>query len=111
MMNHTAMKNYIVSFGAAIIVVIVLIVLVRFSLLAGVLLAPGMLFATHIVPQSAWDGLHISDTGDVQQIGKVSPWRYIYVVLLVVLNAMIFSLPMMFLMRFWRRASTGREKQ
>jgi len=93
------MKNYVLWFATAIIVVILLIVLVRFSLVANVLLSPGMLLATHIVPHSAWNGLHISDTGDVEQVGRVSPWRYIYVVLLVVLNAMIFSLPMMFLIR------------
>jgi hypothetical protein len=99
MMKHTAMKNYIGSFAAAVIVVILLMVLVRFSLVASVLLSPGMLLATHIVPHSVWDGMHISDTGDVEQVGKVSPWRYIYVALLVVLNAMIFSVPMLFLIR------------
>jgi hypothetical protein len=99
MMRHTVMKNYVLSFATAIIVVILLMVLVRFSLVASILLSPGMLLATHIVPHSTWDGLHISDTGDVEQVGRVSPWRYIYVALFVVLNAMIFSVPMLFLIR------------
>jgi hypothetical protein len=104
MMKHTVMKNYMMSFATAIIVVILLMVLVRFSLVASVLLSPGMLLATHIVPHSAWDGLHISDTGDVEQIGKVSPWRYIYVALVVFLNAMIVTLPILFLRRMVLRS-------
>jgi hypothetical protein len=105
------MKNYIASFGASIIVVILLIVLVRFSLFASLLLAPGMLLATHIVPHSAWDGLHISDTGYVEQVGRVSPWRYVYVAIFLGFNAMIFSVPVLFLIRGFRRRYGTRHEQ
>ena len=74
-MSHSRTKDYVWSFTSALVLVAVLIYLVRFSMLAGVLLSPGMMLATHIVPQSTWDGLRGSDTGEVVQIGKVSPWR------------------------------------
>ena len=90
------MKRVAMSFGISLAVVGLLMAATRDSLLASVLVAPGLRLSAHLVPESAWVTIFSDPT-------KNSPWMYFYVVFGVLVDGLLFTWPVLFVLRFLAR--------
>src|ERR1700733_2057577 len=74
------MRRVTVSFGISLAIVCLLMTVLRASLLAGILVSPGLLLSSHLIPKSAWPS-PCSDSPPIECLGGSQAWMYFNLVL------------------------------
>src|ERR1700733_10537053 len=73
------MRRIAISFGISLAIVGLAIAATKISLFAGILVAPGLILSSHLIPKSAWPG-PCSDFPPIECIGGSPAWMYFYLV-------------------------------
>jgi hypothetical protein len=95
------MKRVALSFGISLAIVGLLMVAIRASLLASVLVSPGLVLSSHLIPKGALPTL-VSDFPPTFTGGSL-PWMYFYVVSGIFIDGLLYTWPVLFLSRVGAR--------
>jgi hypothetical protein len=101
------MRRVTLSFviGISLAIACLLMTMLRASLLAGILVGPGLLLSEHLIPRSAQPS-QCSDAPPIECIGGSPAWMYFHLVFGVLIDGVLFTWPVLLVLRVFGRKNS-----
>jgi hypothetical protein len=96
------MRRMAMSFGISLVILGLCLAASRVSLFANVVITPGLILSSHLIPKSAWPS-HCSDSPPIECTGGSPAWMYSYLVCGILIDGVLFTWPVLFLSRVLTR--------